>query len=144
MHELSLCGAIANIVTRHAAGRPVSVIHVQVGQLRQVVPDTLVFCWELVSEGTPLAGSRIDVEGVPARMRCRACGHVAEVGDLPVFACRDCGSIDAEVISGEEFMVTSLDLASAPDEAAAPPGAAAPGAAPGAVSGGEASEGAST
>ena len=115
MHELSLCGSIANIVTRHAAGRPVSVIHVQVGQLRQVVPDTLVFCWELVSEGTPLAGSRIDVEGVPARMRCRACGHVAEVGDLPVFACRDCGSIDAEVISGEEFMVTSLDLAAAAD-----------------------------
>ena len=136
MHELSLCGAIANIVTRHAAGRPVSVIHVQVGQLRQVVPDTLVFCWELVSEGTPLAGSRIDVEGVPARMRCRACGHVAEVGDLPVFACRDCGSIDAEVISGEEFMVTSLDLTAAPDEAAAPDGAAAPG--------GEANEGAST
>jgi len=115
VHELSLCGAIANIVTRHAAGRPVSVIHVQVGQLRQVVPDTLVFCWELVSDGTPLAGSRIDVEGVPARMRCRACGHVAEVGDLPVFACRDCGSIDAEVISGEEFMVTSLDLTAAPD-----------------------------
>ena len=134
MHELSLCGAIANIVTRHAAGRPVSVIHVQVGQLRQVVPDTLVFCWELVSDGTPLAGSRIDVEGVPARMRCRACGHVAEVGDLPVFACRDCGSIDAEVISGEEFMVTSLDL-----------GAAADGAAPdGAAPDGEANEGAST
>ena len=115
VHELSLCGSIANIVTRHAAGRPVSVIHVQVGQLRQVVPDTLVFCWELVSEGTPLAGSRIDVEGVPARMRCRACGQVAEVGDLPVFACRDCGSIDAEVIAGEEFMVTSLDLTAAPD-----------------------------
>jgi hydrogenase nickel incorporation protein HypA/HybF len=135
VHELSLCGSIANIVTRHAAGRPVSVIHVQVGQLRQVVPDTLVFCWELVSEGTPLAGSRIDVEGVPARIRCRACGHVAEVGDLPVFACRDCGSIDAEVISGEEFMVTSLDLAAAPD-GAAPDGAGAPD--------GEASEGATT
>jgi len=135
VHELSLCGSIANIVTRHAAGRPVSVIHVQVGQLRQVVPDTLVFCWELVSEGTPLAGSRIDVEGVPARMRCRACGHVAEVGDLPVFACRDCGSIDAEVIAGEEFMVTSLDLAAAPDGVAAPDGAA---------PGGEANEGAST
>ncbi len=121
MHELSLCGAIANIVSRHAAGRPVSVIHIQVGQLRQVVPDTLVYCWELVSEGTPLAGSRIDVDGVPARMRCRACGHVAEVGDLPVFACRDCGGIDAEVISGEEFLITSLDLAADPDGGAADP-----------------------
>ena len=118
MHELSLCGSIANIVGKHAAGRPVSVIHIQVGQLRQVVPDTLVYCWELVSDGTPLAGSRIDVASVPARIRCRACGHVAEVGDLPVFACRACGSIDAEVISGEEFLITSLDLAADPDEGA--------------------------
>ena len=110
MHELSLCGSIANIVTRHAAGRPVSVIHVQVGQLRQVVPDTLVFCWELVSEGTPLAGSRIDVEAIPARIRCRACDRVTEVGDLPVFVCGACGGTDTEITSGEEFMITSLEL----------------------------------
>jgi hydrogenase nickel incorporation protein HypA/HybF len=111
VHELSLCGAIAQIVGRHAAGRPVSVINVRVGQLRQVVPDTLVYCWELVSEGTPLAGSRICVEAVPARMKCRACGREAEVGDLPVFACRACGRLDGEVTAGEEFLVTSLELA---------------------------------
>ena len=111
MHELSLCGSIGRIAGRHAAGRPVSIIHVRVGQLRQVVPDTLVYCWELVSEGTELAGSRICVEAVPARMRCRACGREADVGDLPVFACRACGGIDGEVIAGEEFLVTSLELA---------------------------------
>jgi hydrogenase nickel incorporation protein HypA/HybF len=115
VHELSLCGSIGQIAGRHAAGRPVSVIHVQIGQLRQVVPDTLVYCWELVSEGTPLAGSRIDVEAVPARVRCRACGHVGDVGDLPVFACRACGGLDTEVVSGEEFLITSLELAGEPD-----------------------------
>ncbi len=118
MHELSLCGSIANIVGRHAAGRPVSVIHMRIGQLRQVVSDTLVYCWDLVSEGTPLAGSRIDVEVIPARIRCRACDGVTEVGDIPVFACRGCGGIDAEVISGEEFLITSLELAGEPDERA--------------------------
>jgi Zn finger protein HypA/HybF involved in hydrogenase expression len=44
-------------------------------------------------------------------MRCRACGREADVGDLPGFACRACGSIDGEVIAGEEFLVTSLELA---------------------------------
>jgi len=111
VHELSLCGSIASIVERHAAGRSVNVIHVQIGQLRQVVPDTLVYCWELVSDGTPLAGSRIDVEAIPARIRCRACGQVAELGDLPVFACRGCGGTDTELVSGEEFLITSLALA---------------------------------
>ena len=118
MHELSLCGSIGSIVERHAAGRPVSGIHVQIGQLRQVVPDTLVYCWELVSEGTQLAGSRIDVEAVPARIRCRACDPVAEVGDLPVLVCSECGSTDTEIVSGEEFMITSLELAGTSAEGA--------------------------
>ncbi|HEY6787223.1 MAG TPA: hydrogenase maturation nickel metallochaperone HypA, partial [Trebonia sp.] len=82
MHELSICGSIGDIVSRRAAGRPVRVINVRVGQLRQIVPDTLAYCWELVSAGTFLEGSRLAVERVPARLRCRGCGSEAEIGDL--------------------------------------------------------------
>jgi hydrogenase nickel incorporation protein HypA/HybF len=111
VHELSICASIAGIATRHAAGRPVTVINVRVGQLRQIVPDTLVYCWSLVSEGTTLDGSRIEVESVPARIRCRACERTADLGDLPAFACGGCGSIDVEIVAGEEFLITSLELA---------------------------------
>ena len=111
MHELSICASIADIATRHAAGRPVSVINVRVGQLRQIVPDTLVYCWGLLCEETSLAGSRIIVETVPARIRCRSCERTADVGDLPVFACGGCGGIDVEIVAGEEFLITSLELA---------------------------------
>jgi len=110
VHELSICGSIGEIATRHAAGRAVKVINLRVGQLRQVVPDTLVYCWELVSADTPLAGSRISVETVPVRIRCRSCEHVTDVGEVPVFVCGGCGGFDAEVISGEEFLITSLEL----------------------------------
>jgi hydrogenase nickel incorporation protein HypA/HybF len=116
VHELSICSSIADIVTRHAAGRTVQVINVRAGQLRQIVPDTLVYCWGLVSAGTPLDGSRISVESVPARIRCRACGQVTDVGELPVFACGGCGGVEVQVVSGEEFLVTSLELASRPDD----------------------------
>ena len=111
MHELSICGSIADIVTRRAAGRAVKVINVRVGQLRQIVPDTLAYCWELVSADTPLAGSRISVEFVPARIKCRSCGHLTDVGAVPVFACGGCGGFNADVVSGEEFLITSLELA---------------------------------
>jgi hydrogenase nickel incorporation protein HypA/HybF len=140
VHELSVCGAIADIVSRHAAGRAVKVINVRVGQLRQVVPDTLAYCWELVSAQTPLAGSRISVESVPVRIKCRACGHVTDVGAVPVFACGGCGGFDAEVVSGEEFLVTSLELESAfPDGA----GSDDPGSKSGKADSPEESEGAS-
>ena len=110
VHELSICASIADIATRHAVGRPVGVINVRVGQLRQIVPDTLVYCWGLLCEETSLAGSRIIVETVPARIRCRSCERTADVGDLPVFACAGCGGIDVEIVAGEEFLITSLEL----------------------------------
>jgi hydrogenase nickel incorporation protein HypA/HybF len=111
VHELSICASIAEIARRRAGGRPVSAINVRIGQLRQIVPDTLAYCWTLVSEQTPLAGSRIVVESVPASIRCRSCQHTAELGDLPVFACAACGGIDVAVVAGEEFLITSLELA---------------------------------
>ena len=36
-------------------------MHLDVGHLRQVVPDTLRYAWEIVVDGTPLAGSVLAV-----------------------------------------------------------------------------------
>lgn len=111
MHELSLCGAIAGIATRRAGNRGVGVIHVRVGQLRQVVPDTLAFCWSLVTADTALDGSVLDVERVAARLKCRTCGEEHEFGDSFALACAGCHSLDVAVVAGEEFLVTALELA---------------------------------
>jgi hydrogenase nickel incorporation protein HypA/HybF len=111
MHELSICGSIAGIATRHADGRPVDTIHLRIGQLRQIVPDTLVYCWSMVTTATELEGSRLDVDYVPARIRCRSCGNAEELGDYPVMLCSACDGADVDVLAGEEFLVTSLDLA---------------------------------
>ncbi|MFI5953086.1 hydrogenase maturation nickel metallochaperone HypA [Cryptosporangium sp. NPDC051539] len=111
MHELSLCGSIYRIVERAAAGRPVSVVRLQVGQLRQVVPATLSYCWTLVCEATPLAGSVLDIESVPVEARCDACGTSATIRDTLVLVCPACGSAALTLTAGEEFLLTSLDLA---------------------------------
>lgn len=112
MHELSLCQSIHGIVSRAAQGRPVAVVHLQVGQLRQVVPDTLVYCWGLVTEGGELAGSVLDIDSVPVEVHCPACSGLTLVEHSLVLVCRDCGSGDVTVQRGEEFLITSLDLAS--------------------------------
>ena len=111
MHELAICGSIADIVTRRAAERRVEVIHLRIGQLRQVVPDTLAYCWGLVVTDTQLDGAVLQVENVAAAVICRSCGQRGEVGEFPVFVCHSCNSVDVEVVAGEEFLITSLDLA---------------------------------
>ena len=113
MHELSLCGAIADIVARRAGERQVDVIHVRIGQLRQVVPDTLEFCWSMVSSGTELDGSALAISRIPAVLVYRSCGTEGGLGDDICFACSACGGVDVEVRAGEEFLVTELELAGA-------------------------------
>ncbi len=110
MHELSLCGAIADIVLRRAGERSVDVVHLQIGQLRQVVPDTLSFCWELVTSGTELDGSQLSIERVPAVLHCRSCEGSHELGSAPGLACPACGGVGVDVVSGDECLVTELEL----------------------------------
>lgn len=110
MHELSLCGAIADITARRAGDRTVDVIHIRLGQLRQVVPDTLVFCWSLVSADTDLDGSVLAIERVAAQLQCRQCGGEHQLGESFTIACADCSSCDVDVVAGDEFLVTALEL----------------------------------
>lgn len=110
VHELSICRSIADIVERHAGGRSVTAVRVQVGHFRQVVPATLEYCWEMTVAEGPLAGARIDVDHVPARMRCRSCEVVTEL-TVPVLRCERCDGVDTELLSGEELEVTSIDVA---------------------------------
>lgn len=112
MHELSICRSIVDIVSRHAAGREVRAVHLQVGQLRQIVPDTLVYCWGLMNADSPLAGSTLQVESIPAALRCRACAASTTI-TAPVLVCGSCSGTDVEIVSGEEFLITTLDLAEA-------------------------------
>jgi hydrogenase nickel incorporation protein HypA/HybF len=110
MHELSLSSAIVNTVVKHAHGRPVSVVSMRIGALRQVVPDTLDFYFGFVAEGTVCEGARLEQELLPARLRCTACTREWEI-ELPIFMCPNCGASGrVEVASGDEFEVESIEV----------------------------------
>ncbi len=106
MHELSLSSAIVNTVAKHAGGQTVSVVKLRVGALRQVVPDSLAFYFELVARATVCEGARLEQTVISGRMRC-GCGHEWSL-DTPSFRCPRCGAGDASVTAGEEFEVESI------------------------------------
>jgi hydrogenase nickel incorporation protein HypA/HybF len=109
MHELSIADAVVTIARRHARGRPVSRVDVKVGWLRQVVPDSLLFAFELVSEGTELEGAELVVEEVPARVRCGSCAVETQLNQFPAH-CEVCGGFDVVVTAGEELLVDSIEV----------------------------------
>ena len=109
MHELSLADAVVRIARRHAAGRPVAKVEVQVGHLRQVVPQSLEFAFELLAAGTELDGAELVLDEVPAAGRCRLCGTESELAGFPL-RCDACGGLDLELLRGEELLVDALEL----------------------------------
>jgi hydrogenase nickel incorporation protein HypA/HybF len=109
VHELSLSGAVINTVVKHAGERPVSVVSLRIGRLRQVVPDTLEFYFAFVAEGTVCEGARLEQEIVPASLRCNPCAREWEI-EIPAFRCPTCGGSDVVVASGDEFEVESIEV----------------------------------
>jgi hydrogenase nickel incorporation protein HypA/HybF len=109
MHEFSIASAIVDTAARHAAGRPVTVVSVRFGRLRQVVPDALEFAFGIVARETVCEGARLDWEVVPARLRCAGCAHEWEI-ELPAFRCPACGGAAVVVVTGEELEVESIEV----------------------------------
>ena len=113
MHELSIAESVVRIACEHAGGRRVTRVELKVGHLRQVVPDALAFGFELVAVGTAAEGAELAIEQVPAAGRCRRCGLESVLPGFPL-RCEGCGSLDLELLRGEELLVDCLELEDVP------------------------------
>ena len=82
------------------AGRRIATVRVRVGELSGVVPDAMLFCYDLVTAGTDLEGSRLEIERTPGCAHCRDCGRDFPLPDL-IMLC-PCGSADVQLLAGTE------------------------------------------
>ncbi len=77
MHELAVTESILNIALKYAeqaqASR-VSDLYLVVGRLSSIVDDSVQFYWEMISESTLCAGSKLHFQRVPAQLVCLECG----------------------------------------------------------------------
>ncbi len=109
MHELSITQRIVDMVADHAGDSKVLTVHVSVGRLSGVVPDAMRFCFDLLTEGTPLEGATLAIDEPAGLARCAGCGTDFTLSDL-VLLC-PCGSTAVELLAGRELRVTSLEVA---------------------------------
>ena len=111
MHEMSIAQSLLEIVLeegrRHGL-RQVTTIRLQVGALAAVVPDSLQFCFEILSQDTIARGSALEIETVPVVVRCSGCKELFEV-ENHIFLCPECGQPAMDLISGRELSLTSLE-----------------------------------
>ncbi len=110
MHELAITESVVQAVTERLPDATVRCVYLEIGPLSGVVADSVRFCFDLVTEGTNLAGARLEISQPNARCQCAECGREFEP-DGPIPVCH-CGSPVVSVLSGRELRITAVEVAS--------------------------------
>ena len=113
MHELGVALSLLEGIDQACAreGTPrVLAVHVRIGALSGVSPDALRFAWELASEHTVAAGSRLVVEAVSTCLRCMKCSLESEPAAGTGLACRLCGAVETTIVRGRELQLAAMEV----------------------------------
>ena len=112
MHELALCAALRDEVLRIAAdrnARSVRSVRLLVGPLSGVDGDALARAYPLACAGTACADAALFIEPAPVRVQCSGCGELTDAQPQKL-ACADCGSLETTIVSGDEMLLSSVEL----------------------------------
>lgn len=112
MHELSITQSIINIsceeAKKHNAKR-VKEIRIQVGELTGLIPECIQYYFDIASKGTVVEGALLVIKKVPIKIKCNECGETTKI-KRGMYCCPKCKSIDIKIISGNEFLIESLEV----------------------------------
>jgi len=111
MHELRIAEDLSAMVAGYAAEAgltSVERVNVTFGQFVQIVPDLFEAAFREAVRDTVAAGAELDIEIIPAEMRCLSCGSEYTPAN-GLSACATCGSEEIAVIHGKELYIKSIE-----------------------------------
>jgi hydrogenase nickel incorporation protein HypA/HybF len=119
MHELSIASSLVESVLDFATTPPpkkVLKVLLQIGELTCVEPDQLQFCYTSIIPETAIEGSTLEIERVPAQVRCPHCGYAgapkywddAQAGaPVATLQCPTCGKA-VETTNGHDCTIRNI------------------------------------
>jgi hydrogenase nickel incorporation protein HypA/HybF len=109
VHEMALVCEVLDVLTERTRGAPVRRVVLEIGRLSAVVPDAVRFCFDLAAEATVAENALLQIVETPGRAHCRGCDREVSL-DGPLGRC-ECGGIDLDWISGQEFRIKEVEVA---------------------------------
>jgi len=101
---------IESIAAQHHAKR-VSRVVLQLGPLSGVESVLLEHAFPIAVAGTIAESAKLQIEQLPIRIKCTQCLAESEA-DINRLLCRQCGSWQVRLISGDEMLLASLEFES--------------------------------
>ena len=117
MHEMALTENIVDIVLRNATiaeAKEVTRVHLQIGELRDIVENLMKDCFRYVARGTIAEKAELEIERIPLIIQCNECGSKKHLklhtGDGRTTTCDICGMSNFHIIQGNEFIVDDMEI----------------------------------
>ena len=113
MHELSIAlnlVEIAETALRESALSYVVAVHLRLGIFSGIVKESLLFAYEIASENTVLAGSRLVIEDLPLIIYCPVCQAEQQLHSIQLLECPICGRATNDIRQGKEIEIDFLEL----------------------------------
>ncbi len=113
MHELSIALNILSTVQDYALEnqvKEVKDIHVKIGKLQAVVPDSLEFMFNQVKEQFPAAkNAKIHMNFIDIKATCDICNETFTMEFLNLI-CPNDSSHSLRITQGNELLIESMDI----------------------------------
>ena len=113
MHEMGIAMEIVEIamasIPQDLKDGRVEKVNLKVGKLTAIVPESLRFCFDIVSKDTPLCDATLHIEEIPIVVRCFDCNDEYAI-DEAIFTCRTCRGGSVNIVSGRELDIHSIEI----------------------------------
>lgn len=110
MHEMGITENILGIVLEEAkkrGGKRVTRVVLEIGELTNIVADSVEFYFELMAKGTAAEGASLKPKLIPLTAECEVCKMTREIENLN-FVC-DCGG-NMRAAQGKELVIASIEV----------------------------------
>jgi len=111
VHELAISEAIVSEVCERVGEKRVVRVVLEIGRLSAVEPDAVRFSFDIAARGTALEGATLEILDIPGAARCRRCQASVALDDYLFAPCTGCGSLDLDVVSGQELRIKCVEVA---------------------------------
>lgn len=115
MHELPLTKSIFKSVVSKAESvdaKKVTRVVLEVGVLRDFIPEFVQKYWDYITPGSLAEGSVIEVREIPALAACGKCGaeYIIDKDNINDSHCPECGYEYGRLISGSELKILAIEI----------------------------------
>jgi hydrogenase nickel incorporation protein HypA/HybF len=112
MHELSVLASVletVNETARQAQAERVTTIHLVIGERANIIDDSLLFAFSLLSPGTLSEGAELKVRRTPMSFYCDVCNHTYNPTGGH-FRCPECNTAGMITDEGRELLIESIEV----------------------------------